>query len=182
MKKVIVITGTSGAGKDALGSHLSKKYNLNVYKISDPLISIARQRNLELTRENLIAISGELSKDKGDGFLADLILEQIQNVGIITGPRQIGQIETIRKNSKSILISLDAHPKKRFERTRRLGRLKESSNIQEFIESEIKQNSPPGNNRLFEVMEQADYKLENNNDLIELYEKAEEILSKEGFI
>ncbi len=179
-KHVIAIIGTIGAGKDTAGDYLAKQLGIPSYQISAPLKEICLQSGLEPTRENLIALGTRLAKERGDGYLARYIIERMPERAIITGIRQLGQIEELRSHANLTIIAIDASPALRFERIKKNGKIGEASSLDEFVARELAENSPPNAQRLFECMELSDTHLQNEGDLDELYAQLNLIISKYG--
>lgn len=178
-KTILGVIGTIGAGKDTAAEHISKKLNIQVFQISQPLKDIAKERGIEPKRENLIRIGSDLVKEKGPAFLAELSFKKIDsNLGIITGIRVLEIIDWFRENTNFILLSISADPKIRFKRSIERGKLGEAETLEGFIINEQKENSPPNSQRLFECMKFADYTIENDGDLDSFYTKIDKFLEK----
>ena len=177
-KKVIGIVGTIGAGKDTVGDYIAKKLGIPSFQISSPLKAILLEREQELTRENLVRIGNELASEKGEGYLAEYIIEHAPNRLIITGIRQLGQISYLRSSSDLILISVDATPEIRFDRVKNNSKVIEAKNLAEFIEHEKAENSAPNIQRLFECMKHAEYQIRNEGSIDDLYSQLDCMLQK----
>jgi hypothetical protein len=53
----------------------------------------------------------------GDGYLAEvLITKESSDFMIVSGPRQLGQLEYLRKHSNSIFIGIEANEEIRYQR------------------------------------------------------------------
>ena len=182
MKKTIGIIGPIPSGKDTVAEYISEKLKIPFYVISDILKEIAASRNIPLTRDNLIALGNELAREKGEEYLSKNILEKIKYVGIIVGMRQLGQIQYLKKNSNLVLISVDASPEIRFDRTKKRKKLGEAKNLEDFMRKEMKENSGDNIQRLFECMKLLDYDIENNSTRNHLYKQIDRMLEREHFI
>ena len=176
MKRTIGIIGPIRAGKDTAGSYISKALGIPVYAISAPLYEICKERGLEPIRETLIDLGTEMAAKEGDDFLAKRLLAQAPDAFIVTGIRQLGQIELLRNKSDFTLISIDANPAIRFERSQTTKKLGEADTLEEFIKRELAENSPPRAQRLFECMKRADYSLRNDGTIEELKQQLDTLL------
>lgn len=176
MKRIIGICGPIAAGKDTAATYLSQKLNVSVYEISGILKQLAQARNIPLTRPDLTRFGTQLAREKGDGYLAQLILDQVADIGIVTGIRQLGQIDFFRKNADFFLIGIDAEPTVRFERASQRKKLGEAETLAEFIRQEQAENSAPNVQRLFECMQLADHCLTNNADPDSFYHQLDHLL------
>lgn len=169
MKKILGIIGPIGSGKDIAAEYLSHKLRIPTFQISSPLKIIAAERNIEPTRQNLIALGTTIANEKGPAFLAEYILEQIPTIWIITGMRQLAQIEYLRNNSDFLLLSIDAAPDLRFDRCRTRNKIGEETTLKNFIVKEQEENSGANVQRLFECMKLADISFVNDWDIQSLY-------------
>lgn len=178
MKEVIGVIGTIGAGKDEAGNYIAQKLGIPVFQISSPLKQICAETGVEPTRENLIALGTKLASDHHDGYLAEYILERMPERAVITGMRQLGQIEALQAAAKLALLSVDADPSIRFERVQKSKKLGEAATLTEFIERERMENSSPNAQRLFECMKLAQYHVLNEGSLDELYSQLDGIIER----
>jgi dephospho-CoA kinase len=177
-KEVIGIVGTIAVGKDTAGDHISDTLHIPSFQISFPLKEICIETGVEPTRDNLIALGTQLAVEHGDGYLAEYILERVPNRAIITGMRQLGQIAVLESHSSLTLLSIDADPSIRFERAKRNNKLGEAKILEEFVAREIAENSAPNAQRLFEVMNLAQYHLSNEGTIEELYSQLDSIFTE----
>lgn len=177
-KQVIGIIGTIGAGKDTAGDYIAKKLNIPSFQISSPLKQILLAAGEELTRENLIALGTRLAEEKGEGYLAEYIVANAPNSMIITGMRQLDQIDFLKSSTHLTLVSIDANPELRFQRVQTNSKVGEANTLEEFIAREIAENSPPNVQRLFECMQHADHHIVNEGSLDEFYTQLNHIIEK----
>lgn len=182
-KTIIGIIGGVGSGKDTVADYISQKLAIPSFQISQPLKDLAKEKNIEPTRENLVKIGSDLVREKGPDFLAQLAIDKIDSEkGIITGIRVLDIIEYLRNNSNLILLAVIANPKVRFERSVIRNKLGEADTIEEFIENERKENSAPNVQRLFECLELADYSITNEDDIETLFKKVDEFLMAKSLL
>lgn len=177
MKKIIGIVGGIGSGKDLAAEYISDKLGIPAFQISMPIKEIAKERNIEPTRENLVELGTTLAHEFGADYFAKLILEKVKSQAVITGMRQIAQIEYFKANSDFVLISIEADPKIRFQRTQSRGKLGEARTYEEFVQNEINENSGDRVQRLFECMKMADHHILNGGSIDELCQKIDSIVN-----
>lgn len=181
MKIIIGVIGTNASGKDTVAEYIAKKINFPVYGISQPLKEIAVEKGIPLTRTNLIELGTELSREYGEGYLATLILQRAKDEAIITGMRELKQLEIFKANAnRFVLISVDAKPELRFARSKIRHEISEGEDLEEFIKIEKQENSGYHTQRLFECMKLADFKLQNDGDLANLYQQVDNVLRQVG--
>lgn len=177
-KTVIGIIGPIASGKDTAAEYISKKLGMPVFQTSGPLKEIANERGIPLARKDLILLSRELACERGEDHLARTLLSRIENKGIITGMREVAQISYLRKNSKFILIAIDADQKTRFERLKSRKQIDEGKTFADFAANEKEEDTSNNVQRLSECMKMADYRIENNKDLARLFKKIDGILTE----
>ncbi|MBI5733715.1 MAG: AAA family ATPase [Candidatus Kerfeldbacteria bacterium] len=179
MKTIIGIIGGIGSGKDTVADYIARKLTMSAYQISQPVKDIAKTKGLEPTRDNLVELGTKIAQEKGADFIIKVLLERINHKAIITGLRQLPQIEYLRKNTKLILIAIEAEPRIRFNRATARNKPDEAKTIEEFINNEQSENSGQHIQRLFDCMKLADYTIENNADLESLFKKIDYLLKQE---
>lgn len=177
-RQVIGITGTIGAGKDTAGDYLAGRLNIPSYQISAPLKMICDENGVEATRENLISLGTKLAAEKGEGYLAEYILNMTPGDVIITGIRQLGQISFLKSSTELKLISIDASPEVRFKRVKRNSKIREADSLEQFIANEKAENSPPNVQRLFECMQLAEHRITNEGSLKDLFVQLDALVEK----
>lgn len=177
-KEVIGVVGTIGAGKDTAGDYISDVLKIPSFQISSPLKKICAEKGVESTRDNLIVLGTQLVAEHGDGYLAEYILERMPDRAVITGMRQLGQIALLESRSNLTLLSIDADSSIRFERAKKNDKLGEAKTLEEFIQREIAENSAPNAQRLFEVMDLAEYHLFNEGSVEDLYAQLDSIFAE----
>lgn len=106
-----------------------------------------------MTRENLVELGTQLAHEEGPDFLAKKILATVTTpLAMITGMRQLAQINFLRKNAHLILLSVDADPAIRFARAVERKKQGEATTLTEFVAHEQVENSGHHVQRLFECM------------------------------
>jgi len=178
-KVIIGIVGRIGAGKDEAAKYLSKKLGWPIFQISAPLKIEVKKRGLELNRENIQKMGVEFAKKHGDDYLARLALESFRENGIVSGPRQLGQIRYFKENSRFILIFVDADDQIRYRRVVSRATVKEAKTLHEFIDDEREKDALGPVQRLEDCIEMADYKIANNSTLKALEDGLDKVVRDE---
>ena len=125
-------------------------------------------------------VGSELAaRDKS--FPVGMFLNNINERGIITSIRAPINVEYLRKNSRLILIAVDANPKLRFERAKKRKKLDDQTTFKDFKNLEQKEIIL-GQMNVQKCMDMADYKILNESTLEELKKKTDFILKEQKLI
>ena len=177
MKTVLGISGPISAGKDVAAAYLSAKLGIPAFQTSQPLKDEAERRGIEPTRWNLITLGSTLAKEKGEGYLGKLLLEKIDAAGIISGIRQLDQVEFLRHETHFFYIGIDAPAQIRFDRAQLRNKLGEQRTLENFLLAEQAENEPPNIQRLFDCMKLVDYTIQNVGSLEDFYLKLDALIA-----
>ncbi len=181
MKSVIWIIWPTASWKDTVATYISHKLNIPLYQISQPLKEIAKQRNIPITRENLIKLWRELAQKYWDEYLAKYLVENAkENKLILVWMRQLWQLERLKNHTNFILIWVDANPLFRFERILKRNKPWDPKTFEEFLKLEQKDNWESVQ-KISECMKQVDFLIKNEWSLEQLYKKVDEVLEKINF-
>jgi len=183
MKKIIGVIGPIAAGKDTAAEYISKKWHIPLFEISAHIKEIARLRGIDGNRKNLTVLGRELAADKGLAHLAEKIVAELSSAeadaAVLSGMRQLAQIEYLRANTSLLLIAIDAPSELRFARAKARGKLGEGETLEEFIADEEAENSGTVQ-QLFECMKLADHTIVNAGRREELEQALDEIVKMAG--
>lgn len=184
---IIGLTGTLSSGKGIVAEFLKKK-GFVYLSLSNELREIAKEKKIELTRENLQNLGNQLREEQGTGILAELAREKIKNQkytkAIIDGIRNPAEIIELRKIKNFFLISVDAPLGIRFNRIVERSRESDPKTWDDFLKVDARDQREENEKgqQVRKCMEQANFKLINDgsfvnteNKVVDLYE---EILSK----
>jgi len=174
---VIGIVGLIGSGKDTAAEYIAKKYNYLIISYRDVIAEIMQRIGLETNRENMQRFAREARDKHGEDVFAKKVLEKIKKSKnkkiIVKEMRTEGDLLTIRRNLGSFfVIEVFAEEKLRYERLKKRKRLGDPKNFEEFLIQQ-KREEELGYTK---SLEYADYCLENNGSLKELYEKIDKLM------
>ncbi len=181
---IIGVSGTIASGKGIIADILREK-GFVYLSLSDELRLLAKERGIEITRENLQNLGDEMRAKEGKGFLAKLVSKRIvennyENV-VVDGIRNPGEIEELKKMNNFILISVDAAREIRFQRILERDREKDPRTWEEFI---LVDNRDRGIGQLStgqaveECMKAANYKITNEGNFDEIRKKVELLVNR----
>jgi dephospho-CoA kinase len=142
--KLIGLSGTNGAGKDAVAEVLRDVHGYMFVSVTDLLREEAYRRGLLVERENLRMISTEWRRESGLGVLIEKAIELYEQRGgdarhaglVASSIRNPGEVDTIHKHGGK-LVWIDADPKVRYERIFSRQRTSEDNKtFQQFLHEE----------------------------------------------
>lgn len=184
---VVGVAGYAGSGKTTVANYLREKYGFRVYTFSQVVEREARK--MELLKDNMrleekkriLSEVGGLIREKygKKEIFAEMLVEEIKKELperiCVDGFRSKEEVETFRKNfERFVLIFLHADPERRYER-----RKKDDPNmkitLEEFLERDERDKKVIGMDKMEEM---ADYIIDNNGSLEELYQKIDDIIIK----
>ena len=175
MKEIIAIIWRAWSGKDRAGDYLAEKLRIPRFTISEGLRICARQRWIEESREKLIDLWKEFAQKYWDDYLAKIIIENTNSDWlIITGMRQLGQLEYCKLHHKVTFIWIEADPIIRHERL--LQNKKTSWNYEEFLQVEELDEWRIQN--VWKCLEYCSKIIENNWSIEEFENQLEKIFSE----
>jgi dephospho-CoA kinase len=174
--KIIGLTGTNGAGKGEVAVYLKGK-GYPYFSLSDLVREELRNKEKEVTRNNLIKMGNELREKFGPDILAKRVMEKVRGRAVIDSIRNPSEVEYLKKQKDFILLAIDAPVQLRYERVRKRGRKESATTLEEFIEKEEEEMTDhEKGQQLQNCMKMADYTLINDGSLEDLYKKLEELL------
>jgi dephospho-CoA kinase len=188
MTRIILgLAGQIGAGKQEAANYLRTRRFL-YFSLSDAVRDEARRRGIKVfTRKNLQDVGDDLRKKFGLAILAKRIHRKIMKTKskkvVIDSIRNPAEVNFLRGKGEFFLIGVKAKRRIRFERVRES--LRETDvgvkRWREFLRADrrdwgVRQKS--FGQQVGEVMSKADFIIDNNKGLKELYEQIERILVK----
>lgn len=182
-KIVIGFTGKNCSGKGDASKYLSQKYGFEIFTLSDQIREEIRNRNLEITRERLAEVGGELRDKFGSDILAKRAWEKIQEQGskkaVVDGARSLGEMDFLNSLPNFHLIAIEASPEIRFERIKKriISGQSDPTNWEDFLEAEKNDIEKFGMN-IEEVMKNAQFHVTNEGSEEEFHQKLDEVISK----
>ncbi len=178
MKNKIVIgfVGLAGAGKSSALEGI--KSIGTIITMGDVIRKEAELRNLPLTSENLGMIAKDLRKEYGNDVIAkkcvELIKEHPSDTIFIDGLRSMNEVNIFREFLKFPIISIIIDEEIRIKRLLESGREDDSIKIDDIKERDERE----AEFGLKEVIENSDYKINNNSTITDLQEKTRKIIEK----
>ncbi len=182
-KKVILgIAGEVASGKDTIARYYQKKYGAGMYRFSDVLRDILHRLHIPESRKNLAEASLMIRKTFGEDVFAKAIVEEIERDSrefiVIDGVRRRSDVAGIESLPGFRLLYISADQKKRHTRlTERKQNVDDSTKTYEEFLRDSELESELEIRKLFDG---ADFLIENNAGLDELYAEADRVFREAG--
>ncbi len=133
------LVGYPAAGKSLTAQMISKRNGAPIHCFSDILRDELAKQGQQATRENLQQLAVSLRKEKGNGFLAEKLIEKIgRSAAVVDGFRSPAEVSTFRNafGDSFKLIFVDAPIETRFDRAVKRDRAGGPGSFEEFKEAE----------------------------------------------
>lgn len=181
-KIVIGLIGEKGSGKGAVSDYLVEKYGAKHYGTSKILRRTIEDLSLPVTRENLVKLAIVLKEGYWPSVIIDSLIKDIEangsNLIIADGIRMHGDVAPFRKKyGKNFhLIYVTADLKIRYERTKKRKEKagEDKTTLEQFLAEEGKLTEVS----IHEVGSTADFIVNNNKGVKELYEQVDKLMKK----
>lgn len=180
---ILGITGTIGAGKGTIVRHLEKK-GFAYFSVSEFLASVAKERGLKTDRVARRKIANEYRK-LGPEKLIEAVFKHAKGALkkkkdiVIESLHTPAEVSYIQKAGGKV-ISVDADIQTRYARAQRRGSPKDNVDYKEFVREQNREmaSKNPHENNLATAIAAADFHLENNGSMHELFEEVDDILKE----
>lgn len=175
---IIGVTGLYGTGKDTVAQLLVEKNFFHI-SLSDMLREELKERNVPLTRDNLIDVGNELRQKFGYSVLAEKALAKVKDGEnfVITSIRNPDEAALILQEVDSILVNVTTPIDIRLARIIERDRVGDPKTVEELKEKEKKEMSDdPSAQQLHRVMKLAKVTLKNDKGMDELRKKVDKLV------
>ncbi|HUS25812.1 MAG TPA: AAA family ATPase [Nevskiaceae bacterium] len=179
--QIIGLSGTNGAGKDAVGQLLAAKHNYMFISVTDLLREELKRRGLAIERKNMRALSAEWRRQYGLAVLIDRALEQYQAASanhrgvVMASLRNPYEADRVHELGGTVMW-VDADPKVRYQRiqanaaTRGRGG-EDNKTFGQFLaeeQAEMHQSGDKATLNMGAVQQRADVTVLNNGDSLDV--------------
>lgn len=174
--RLIGLTGTNGSGKGEAAAYFQKR-DYACVSLSDVIRDELEKEGVPITRDNLIRKGNKMRETQGADVLARQVMKTIKGKTVVDSIRNPQEVEYLRRHDDFILLAIDAPVETRFERAKKRGREESASTLQEFIAKEAEEMTDrQTGQQLSNCILLADFKVENDSTLEDLYKKLEEFV------
>jgi dephospho-CoA kinase len=175
--KVIGIIGPRIAGKETVAKYISEKYNAAVHSHSEILDDVLKVLELPLSRENeirLVALRATFGDDVLINALSKRVRSEISGVVVVTGVRFQNEFDNVRSFPQNTIISVAASLETRYLWQQSRG--DKAGDIGMSFEDFAALDHRVTEQNISKLMASADYHIENNGTLEDLYAKVDAIM------
>lgn len=180
---IVGLTGSLAAGKGVVSDFLKEK-GYAYLSLSNEVREVAKERGIELNRDNLQNLGNQLRKEHGNGVLAKFAIDKIRDNQytdvIVDGIRNPAEVEELRKLGNFVLISVDAPKDIRFKRLVERNRESDPKNWEGFMRIDNKDKGigeEEYGQGVGKCMEMADFRLVNDKKIDEVISDVKKIFS-----
>lgn len=177
--RIIAIAGHPGAGKDTAAEYIETKGFTKISN-SDYLREKLRAENRPTHRDSLHEFTKSERAKQGNAYPVNEIIEIIKTDTVLVGLRNTEQVKALRERFKEdfTLIAVQAPLNIRYERAKIRNRDGNVS-LEQFVEEEMRERkSDSGSHEMDRVIELADFVVENDGSIDNLWSKLDAICSK----
>ncbi len=181
VKRLILITGMSGSGKTTLVNHFK---NLGVASVTlgDVIRSLAQEKGLPPTPENLGRLATGIRAEGRDDVVANLCVEKIEkmpeDIVLVDGIRSIREVDVFSKEFEATLVAVFTDQKTRYARLTARGRSDDPKDMATFKARDDRELSFS----LGHAIALADYTVLNEGSLEDLENEFENLRAHLGWI
>jgi dephospho-CoA kinase len=180
MKIILGFVGELSSGKGTACQYLKEKHQAPSYRFSTILRDILNRLYLGITRENMQGLSKIIREFFGQDTLAKVIATDANNdkaeLVSVDGVRRLADIKYLRELPGFYLIYLTADQKIRYERIVKRG--ENDDDTKKTFEQFQKDELAEAELQIKETAETANFTINNNGSLEDLYRQIEDILKQ----
>ncbi len=177
---IIGLAGEIASGKDTIARYYEKRYGASMYRFSDVLRDVLKRLHLEENRRNLAQASLMLRQGFGEDVFSHAVGGEVtldkSPLIIVDGVRRETDVRGIRNLPGFRFLFVAADPKRRFERLSR--RNQNADDSTKTFEEFLSDSALESEERIAELKKKADFIIDNNGTLEDLYRQADLFVEK----
>lgn len=179
-KLILGFVGKLASGKAVCQKYINEKYDSDSFRFSSILRDVLNRLYIPISRANLQDLSLALRNTFGGNILAEVIGQDAKNskknIVVIDGIRRLDDISKLKDMPGFKLISIDASPQIRYERMKL--RNENAGDADKSYEQFVIDSEREAELQIPEVMQNADFHLDNNGDLENLYHQIDKMIKE----
>lgn len=183
MNKIILgFVGPIASGKGTICEYLREKRGAEIFRFSTMLRDVLDRFYIKQSRENMQAVSSVLRQTFGDDLMAKTMANDVHaspaKIVAVDGVRRQPDIKYLQEIPGFYLIAVNADLKIRFERITRRG--ENTDDAKKTFEEFAADHEKEAELQIKAVSQAANFQINNDGTVEELYGQIEEILKKAG--
>lgn len=179
-KIVIGLVGEIASGKSTVAQFLTDHLNSETASFSQPLRNILDILGLPQSRENMVWLGVDLRERFGQDILAKAVFKMVNDspnqIICLPNIRLAGDITLLKTLPGFVLVSIEADQKIRYERL--IKRRQNPDDAAKTWEEFLTDSQLPTEVTIREVAKQAQFSIDNNTDLTDLFKQVKQIICK----
>ena len=180
MKKILGLAGEISSGKGTTAKYICEKHSGSTYRFSTMLRDLLGRVYLPESRENMQKMSTIMRENFFDDILSSVIAKDVEKdqhqIIAIDGVRRLADISYLKKIPGFRLVYIEADMEKRYERI--VGRGENTDDTTKTFEEFKKDHEREAERQIKDLKNHAEYVIDNNGSLEELYRQIDEIIKK----
>lgn len=180
MKIILGLAGEIASGKGTTAKYICEKYNGSTHRFSTTLRDLLGRVYLPESRENMQKMSTIMRENFFDDILSSVIAKDVEQdehqIIAIDGVRRLADTTYLKKIPGFKLVYIEADMEKRYERI--TGRGENTDDATKTFEEFKKDHEREAERRIKDLKNQADFVINNNGSLDDLYKQIDEIIKK----
>jgi dephospho-CoA kinase len=141
-RRLILITGMSGAGKTTLAGMFEGE-GYRVITMGNVIRDLAAERGLEPSPDVLGAIAREIRREGGDAAVAERCVEKLRKMSgeafVVDGIRSMSEVDVFGETLDVALVAVHASPETRYGRLRGRGRTDDPGDPDAFHKRDLRE-------------------------------------------
>jgi dephospho-CoA kinase len=183
-QQLIGLSGTNGAGKDAVGLFLAEKHHYLFVSVTDLLRNELKQQGKPVERRYLSELSAEWRREFGMGVLVDRAIKQFEHAGgqaqyaglVLASLRNPFEVDRVHELN-GLVLWVDADPRVRYDRVRNAVRDRageDNKTFEQFLaeeQAEMHQSGDAATLNMSAVKNRADATITNDSADLKILER-----------
>ncbi len=178
-KIIIGLVGRICSGKGEMSQYMAKKYGAAVLSFSDPMREMLRMLNQDVNRKNIQTFSLAIRKYFGENAFSTMIkgqaLKRNENIIVLDPFRRSADIEAFQSDG---MVSIGFVRDENSRYISMVNRNREKSDSTISKEEFIKLDNAESETEIDALVAKADYTIENNGTVGELYKKVDDLMAE----
>ena len=182
---LVGVVGLNGSGKNVLADYLVDNYDFVHVDLGQEIREELKRRGRDgSSRAEMISLGNEMRIANGPNYWCRKALDSVNSPNVvITSLRNPAEVDEV-KERKGVIVEVFAAQETRFSRV--LDRVSAgkhgSTDFEEFRSMEEKEmyNDDPAKQQVARCIDMADFRIDNNSTIEDLYMKAAEIFNSMG--